>query len=107
MAVAKAYGASKIIAFDIEQSRVDFAVKHFANSGILCPRTDSDYAMSSSQEFITSSLKDQGVDLGVDVSIEASGAEAPLWWALYGLKPQGTCELDVLRESNSILTVPI
>jgi len=100
MAVAKAYGASKIIAFDIEQSRVDFAVRHFANCGILCPRTDSDYAMTSAQDFVTSSLKSHGVDLGVDVTIEASGVEAPLWWALYALKAQGTCELEpFIRDS--------
>lgn len=37
MALARAYGAKKIIAFDIEQSRVDFAVKYNADVGIVCP----------------------------------------------------------------------
>jgi D-xylulose reductase len=37
MAVARAYGPKKIIAFDIEQSRVDSAVKYNADIGVVCP----------------------------------------------------------------------
>lgn len=90
MAVAKAYGARKILAFDVEQSRVDFAVKHFADAGILCPIDKSEDPMSANEEFIKKALKDQDLDFGADVAVEVAGVEATLQMALSAARAGGT-----------------
>jgi D-xylulose reductase len=92
MAVAKAYGARKIIAFDIEQSRVDFAVKNYANIGVLCPTDKVDDPVSFGRDFILEKLRENGLEFGVDVAIEVTGAESAVSMAIYALRAQGTCK---------------
>jgi threonine dehydrogenase-like Zn-dependent dehydrogenase len=92
MAVAKAYGAKRIIAFDIEQSRVDFAVKHYANVGVLCPTDKVDDPVSFGRDFVTAKLRENGLESGVDVAMEVTGAESAVSMAIYALRAQGTCK---------------
>ena len=93
MATAKAYGAKKIIAFDIEQSRVDFAVKHFANAGELCPRDLGEDSENMARSFVLEMLKKHGLSGGVDVAIEVTGAESAAFMAIFALRAHGTCTL--------------
>ncbi|KAJ5642852.1 uncharacterized protein N7484_005359 [Penicillium longicatenatum] len=92
IAVAKASGVRKIIVFDVEQSRMDFAVQYGADVGIISPNNDgSDDALEFAQRFVAQTLKEQGLDHGVDVSVEASGVESCAQMAIAILKPGGTC----------------
>jgi Zn-dependent alcohol dehydrogenase len=92
MALAKSYGAKKIIAFDVEQSRVDFAVKHYASVGVVCPKDTTDDPFTFCKEFVTSKLQEIGDHQGVDVAIEVTGVESALLMAMYSLRSGGTCE---------------
>ncbi|KIM94767.1 hypothetical protein OIDMADRAFT_45674 [Oidiodendron maius Zn] len=91
IAVAKAYGVAKIIAFDIEQSRIDFAVKHGADIGLLsATNTNSEEPLSFATTFINNIIKQENLGSGVDLSIEASGAEACVHMSVVVTKPGGT-----------------
>ncbi|KAF2102093.1 GroES-like protein [Rhizodiscina lignyota] len=90
MAVCKAYGAKRVVAFDIEQSRVDFAVKHYATDGFLVPRDIQGDSMAFAKEFMTARLKELGLSFGVDVAIEVTGAESALQMGFASLRAGGT-----------------
>lgn len=92
MAVAKSYGVSKIAAFDIDQPRIDFALKHYADIGILCPLdTKSKEPLSFATEFANSVIQEHGLGSGVDLTIEASGADACIQIGVMITKNGGTC----------------
>ncbi|KAL5334757.1 chaperonin 10-like protein [Aspergillus crustosus] len=95
IAIAKAYGVRKILVFDVDQSRLDFALSYGADIGVLSPKfsasTPSEQ-LNSAQEFTHSVLKSHSLNsAGLDISIEASGAEPCAQMALTILKPGGTC----------------
>lgn len=94
MAVARAYGVTKILAFDISQSRVDFARSFCADYAALSPPAAEGESYSAwSVGFKANALKEAGVDSwGVDVAVEASGAEACMHAAMEFLHSGGTCE---------------
>ncbi|KAL2865545.1 NAD(P)-dependent alcohol dehydrogenase [Aspergillus lucknowensis] len=92
IAVANAYGVRKIIVFDIEQARIDFAVQYGADIGILSPKNDASVeALTFAQDFTRQVIREHGLDQGVDVSVEASGAEGCAQMAITILKAGGTC----------------
>ncbi|KAF4448154.1 alcohol dehydrogenase -like domain-containing [Fusarium albosuccineum] len=92
LAVAKAYGVRKIVIFDIEQSRVDFAVKYGAHQGIVPPRREAEKEpLAFAQDYASSLSKELDLGGGFDVTIEASGAEACAQMAICALKNGGTC----------------
>lgn len=83
----------KIIVFDVEQSRLDFAVQYGADVGITSPKNDgTEGALEFAQRFVAQTIKEQGLDHGVDVAVEASGAESCAQMAISILKPGGTCK---------------
>ena len=93
MAVAKSYGVSKIVAFDIEQSRIDFAVKHYADFGIKCPlNTELVEPLAFATDFVNSVIQEYGLGSGVDLTIEASGADACIQMGVMITKNGGTCK---------------
>ncbi|KAH7014085.1 xylitol dehydrogenase [Microdochium trichocladiopsis] len=92
LAVARAYGVKKIVMFDVEQSRVDFAVKYGADAGLVPPaREQSKESLAFAQEYATKVIKEHGMSNGFDVTVEASGAEICAQMALCLLKNGGTC----------------
>ncbi|KAL4791223.1 chaperonin 10-like protein [Aspergillus venezuelensis] len=100
IAIAKAYGVRKVIVFDIEQSRLDFALSYGADIGILSPPPPTPPSDGSKPDplthattFTSSIIKTHnlGHGQGIDISIEASGAEICAQMALTILKPGGTC----------------
>ena len=98
MAVARAYGAKKIIAFDIEQSRVDFAVKYNADIGVVCPfNTDKVEPLTFATDFMNKIIAEHGLGSGVDLTIEATGAEACVQMAVVLTKSGGTCEFSIMK----------
>lgn len=86
IAVAKASAVRRIIVFDIEESRVNFACQYGADVGIVTPRSLTDYETYTSEVIL-----EHGLEYGVDVAIEASGAEICAQMAVTILKPGGTC----------------
>ena len=82
-AVAKAFGAEKVIAVDIQSSRLDVAGKFEATSTFLPG------AVSASENAVRLKIEDNLGD-GADVVIEASGAEASINTGIHILRPGGT-----------------
>lgn len=103
LAVAKAYGVRKVIMFDIEKSRVDFAVQYGADSGIVPPANElSKEPLAFAQEYTKDLLKQLDLDAGFDVAVEATGAEACAQMALCILKSGGTCTLRAQVSGRSL-----
>lgn len=95
MAVAKALGARRVIAIDIQQSRLDFA-KSYSATDIFMPgkmqegETKMAYSRRTAQAMKDQlKLADAGPD-GVDVIIEASGAEVCIQMGYWLAKAGGT-----------------
>jgi D-xylulose reductase len=80
MAVAKACGASRVIAVDIVQSRLDFA-KTYAATDIFAPpkmnegESRPDYSRRAADDMAKALGLEERGPKGVDLVIEASGAE--------------------------------
>ena len=82
-AVAKAYGATKIVSVDIIQEKLDFAVK-FAATGMFMP------SRTPAEESAARLIKEQDLGEGADVIIDASGAEPSIQTAIHALRSGGT-----------------
>lgn len=94
MAVARAYGCSKIIAFDISAPRIDFALKHYVTHGYVCAkRPESIDPMVFARQQAQMVVSKANLEDGVDVVIEASGAEACMQAGLALVRDGGTCEV--------------
>ena len=81
-AVAKAFGASKIISVDIVKSRLDFA-RRYAASAVFSPEK------VSAPENATRLRQENDLPDGIDVAIDASGAEASVNTAIHALRIGG------------------
>jgi D-xylulose reductase len=94
MAVAKALGASRIIAVDIVNSRLEFAKQYAATDIFLPPRREDDesaleYSRRSSNDLKRRlNIPDRGKD-AIDLVIDASGAEVSVQTAFYVVKVGG------------------
>jgi D-xylulose reductase len=92
MAVAKAYGARNIIAVDISTKRLEFAKSYAATHTFLPTRKPQEQdVMQWNASLASQVLSDAGIDFGVDVAIEASGAEPCMQLAIAMLRTGGTC----------------
>lgn len=84
-----------MVMFDIEQSRVDFAIKYGADAGIVPPtKEESVESLAHAQSYASQIIKEHGIGNGFDVAVEASGAEICAQMAICMLKNGGTCELN-------------
>ncbi|KAF4811982.1 D-xylulose reductase A [Colletotrichum tropicale] len=93
LAVAKAYGVKKIIMFDIESSRTQFAETYGATIGIVPPKNEdlSVDSLSFYQQYAKELNSKHELGNGFDVTVEASGAESCIQMAIAMLKSGGTC----------------
>ena len=83
-AVAKAYGASKIVAVDLLDSKLEFA-KRFNSSAVFKPDTSV-----SAEENAARLVHENDLGAGADAVIEASGAESSVNTAIHVLRPGGS-----------------
>ena len=95
MAVAKALGASLIIAVDIVPSRVEFAVSYAATEGFLPPPFEPGEAKMAYSQRAVGLLKQKfGVEdrgsKGLNFAIDASGAEVCVQMGIFLTKVGGT-----------------
>ncbi|KAF5370065.1 hypothetical protein D9758_001384 [Tetrapyrgos nigripes] len=110
MATAKAYGLSKVLAFDISAKRVEFVTKHYADYGALSLQKEENEDYTSwAEKFKAETMKDAGIEpWGVDIVVEASGAEACMHAGIGFLRPGGTYVAAGLgKEINTFPTVQI
>jgi len=83
-AVARSFGATKIIAVDLNQKRLEFA-RSFAATGVYTADVHR-----SPEENALSLLDENDLGDGVDVVIEASGAESSIETGIHVLRPGGS-----------------
>ena len=93
MAVAQAFGISKILAFDVIKKRVEFARGFGADYASLVPhKPDGTTYHEWAEAWKVSALAEAGIDpWGVDVVVEASGAEAAMHAGMSFVHIGGTC----------------
>lgn len=93
MASARRWGPSRIVAVDIDQSRLDFAIE----------QGWADYGLNPQKVDVTQALKDFTKGRGADVTIEANGFEATFKAAIDGVRPGGTVSIIGVFEKPQIL----
>lgn len=91
--MAKAYGVKKVVMFDIEASRTQFAETYGATAAIVTPKNEdpSKDSLTFAQEYAKDVIDKHEVGHGFDVTVEASGAEICAQMAVCMLKAGGTC----------------
>ncbi|PFH52823.1 hypothetical protein AMATHDRAFT_139010 [Amanita thiersii Skay4041] len=95
MAVAKSFGASRIVGIDIINSRLEFAKQYAATDTFMPPEVQEGeasiaYSRRSADE-MKRQLKIAGRGAGaIDLVIDASGAPSSIQTAIYVVKPGGT-----------------
>lgn len=99
-AVARAYGASKVVAVDIVQSKLDFAKSYAATHTYLSQRV-------SPEENARNLIKEAGLEEngGADAVIDASGAEPSIQASLHVVRTGGTYVQGGMGKDN--ITFPI
>ncbi|KAL2835839.1 chaperonin 10-like protein [Aspergillus pseudoustus] len=85
-AVARAFGAPKVVAVDIQRGRLEFARGFAATATFLPTIGDGGQAL----EIADTLRRENGLGLGADVVIDASGAEASIHTGIHVLRPGGT-----------------
>ncbi|TAQ86114.1 hypothetical protein B7494_g5563 [Chlorociboria aeruginascens] len=98
MAVARAFGASTIVAVDIVPSRLEFA-RSYAATHTFSP------ARVAAEENAESLLKQIGLPAGVDAVIDASGAEPSIQTSIHVVKRGGVYVQGGMGKAN--ITFPI
>ena len=91
-AVAKGYGATKVIGVDISKSRAEFA-KGFGADGIFIPERSSDPnvdPVDAARVMGEKIVKDFGLGEGFDVVLECTGAEPCIQAGVFAAKKGGT-----------------
>lgn len=92
MAIAKALGASRIIGIDINLSRLEFAKQYAATHTYLPlkPEEEVEYGRRNAADMKKQlGITERGSG-GIDLVIDASGAEASIQTAIYIVKAGGT-----------------
>lgn len=97
-AVARAFGASKTIAVDIQETRLNFA-KEYAATSIYKP------SKASPMDNAIRLKKEHGLGPGADVSIDASGAEPSVHTGLHVLRSGGTYVQGGMGRSETSLPI--
>ena len=82
-AVARAFGASKVVSVDINEERLAFAQKYAATHAFRAGR-------ESAQDAAKRLVEECGLGVGADVAIDATGAEPCIQTAIHALRVGGT-----------------
>ncbi len=93
MATARLWGPSRIVAVDIDDSRLEFALKHgWADVGLNPNKVD-----------VVQELRDMTDGRGADVTIEANGFEPTFKGAINSVRPSGTVSIIGVFEKPQIV----
>jgi alcohol dehydrogenase len=93
MATAHLWGPSRVVAVDIDESRLEFAQK----------QGWADYGLNPHKVDVAQALKDMTAGRGADVTIEANGFEPTFKGAINGVKAGGTVSIIGVFEKPQIL----
>lgn len=93
MATAKLWGPARVVAVDIDESRLEFAKK----------QGWADYGLNPQKVDVAQALKDMTEGRGADVTIEANGFEPTFKGAIDGVKAGGTVSIIGVFEKPQIL----
>jgi D-xylulose reductase len=106
-AVAKCYGASKVIGVDITQSRLDLAMQFGADGTFLPPKPASaDADPMEHSESIAKMIKEQfKLGDGADVVLECTGAESCIQSAVFTAKKGGTYVQIGMGKENVVFPI--
>lgn len=83
MATARLWGPARVVAVDIDESRLEFAKK----------QGWADYGLNPAKVDVVQALKDMTGGRGADVTIEANGFEPTFKGAVNGVRPGGTVSI--------------
>lgn len=105
-AVAKAYGAKRVIGVDISQSRAEFA-KKFAADDVYVPisaRKEGQDQVDAARAMAEHIIEKFGLGDGADVVLECTGAEPCIQAGVYAAKKGGTyVQAGMGKEVRSLL----
>lgn len=105
-AVAKAYGAAKVVGVDVVQSRLDFAKSFAADEVFLPPRPEPGVDATSHSEMVATLLKEQcRLGEGPDVVLECTGAEPCIQAGIYVAKKGGTYVQAGMGKENVVFPI--
>lgn len=105
-AVAKAYGAKKVIGVDVVQSRLDFAESFGADGVFLPPKPVAGTDPIEHQEKLAASLKQEfHLGEGPDVVLECTGAEPCIQTGVFALKKGGTYVQAGMGKENVVFPI--
>ncbi|EJF59297.1 GroES-like protein [Dichomitus squalens] len=109
-ALAKSYGASRVVAIDINQTRLDFALKHgFAEQVHCLPFADkaktTDEALRRAKENISAALTEFNMPDGFDLVFECTGAEPCIQMSIHAAVTGGKVMLVGMGSRN--VTLPL
>jgi D-xylulose reductase len=90
------------------KSRVDFALKYNADVGVLSPINKPGVEpLKFATDFMKSVIEEHDLGSGVDLTIEASGAESCAQMAVVITKPGGMCESMTPKQLQNSLLTPV
>ncbi|CAK5274709.1 unnamed protein product [Mycena citricolor] len=106
--VAKSMGASRVVAIDINQTRLDFAKEHgFASETYCLPMTDrpktAEDQLRRSKETIQLALEKFGETDGFDAVFECTGAEPCIQMSVHVSEPLVRDLLELITHSSFLL----
>lgn len=93
MATARLWGPARIVAVDIDESRLEYAKK----------QGWADYGLNPNKVDVVQALKDMTGGRGADVTIEANGFEPTFKGAIDGVRPGGTVSLIGVFEKPQVV----
>ncbi|KAI0178581.1 GroES-like protein [Hypoxylon sp. FL1284] len=97
-AVARAFGATKVVSVDIVKSKLDFAKSFYSTHTYMSQRI-------AAEENAANIKKEAGLEGGADVVIDASGAEPSIQTSLHVVRMGGTYVQGGMGKSD--ITFPI
>ena len=105
-AVAKAYGAKKVVGIDVVQSRLDFA-KTFGTDEVFLPeRCPPDVEPTTYSERIAAAINKQcGLGEGADIVLECTGAEPCIQMGMNAARKGGTYVQTGMGKENVVVPI--
>ncbi|KAK4508440.1 hypothetical protein PRZ48_002178 [Zasmidium cellare] len=105
-AIAKAYGAKKVIGVDIVQSRLDFAKTFGADEVFLPPKPEQGVDPVEHSEKVAEQIKKQfGLGEGADVVLECTGAEPVIQMGVFAARKGGTYVQAGMGKENVVFPI--
>lgn len=106
-AVAKAYGAGRVVGVDISQARLDFAQEFAGSETILNPQVQKEGVEPiEKSEIAAGILKEKlGLGEGADVVLECTGAEPCIQSGVYAARKGGTYVQAGMGKENVLFPI--